>query len=86
MAPPIPQSQKNIVRNIARRAWRTANCDAALANKEIDQRIGREIGGAWVLEGRRIAGDLIDYWEENGITDPAAVFVAGEPGMQNWDD
>jgi hypothetical protein len=80
MAAPIPPSQRNVVRTLARKAWRLAQGDVETAGQIVEKQIGREIGGAWVLEGNRLAVELLEHWKRHGIEDPASVFVAGEPG------
>lgn len=84
--PPIPQSQKNRVRLNALNALRLNVGDAFAAKSMARRQNEREVGGAWVNDANELSDDLIDYWEKNGICDPAAVFVAGEPGMQDWDE
>jgi hypothetical protein len=46
----------------------------------------REVGQQFLPEADRLAEDLVEHWLEHGVCDPAAVFVAGEPGMQEWDE
>ena len=85
-AAPIPQSQKNIVRATARKAWRQCVGDAATAEVLAVELIRREIGGAWIIEANQLAIDLLGYWQENAITEPASIYVAGEPGCGGWDE
>lgn len=84
--PPIPQSQKNRVRVNALRAWRSTLGDGLNAKVAAERSNERDIGVAWLMDANALAGDLIDYWEENAIAEPSATFVAGEPGMQDWDE
>jgi len=86
MASEIPQSQKNRIRLLASKAWRLTAGDSSTAKVLAGRQIEREVGGKWVIAGNQLAEDLIDYWEENGVCEPAAVFVAGEPAMQQWDE
>ena len=84
---PIPQSQKNIVRQVARRAWRDTNGDHATAIILFDNLLRREIGAAWLPEGHELGHELIDHWAAEGISEPSAVYQRGEPGAgQEWDD
>lgn len=86
MATSIPQSQKNIVRQCARRAWRKCFADVVTAKQLGETYVCREVGGDFVDDGTELNNELIDYWHANKITEPAAVFVAGEPGMREWDE
>jgi len=86
MASDIPQSQKNRIRLLASKAWRLTAGDASTAKVLAGTTIEREIGGKWVIAGKQLGEDLIDYWEEHGVCDPASVFVAGEPSMQGWNE
>jgi len=83
---PIPQSQKNRVRTIARNAWAVAIGDADTAAVIAGKNIDREVGGAWVRDGCELAESLLDYWATHGISEPSAVFIAGEPGCEGWDE
>jgi len=91
MHAPIPQSQKNIVRTIARKAWRlgvdeSGRNNATTAEQVANRDILREIGGAWIVEASELASDLLMYWQANKITEPASIYVAGEPGCGGWDE
>lgn len=46
----------------------------------------RDIGQQYLPEADQLAEDLIEHWLEHGVTDPASVFVAGEPTMKEWDE
>lgn len=85
---PIPQSQKNIVRLVARKAWRDVDGDHRLAIFSFDKSLRREIGAAWLEEGGKLGHELIDHWCVEGISEPQAVFTRGEPGVSQdqWDD
>jgi len=79
-ATPLPHSQRSRIRAIAKAAWMESGGDFDTACLLIDQRMGREIGGAWVLQSTTEGHSLCVYWSQNNISDPAAVAVFGEPG------
>jgi hypothetical protein len=84
---PIPQSQKNIVRQCARKAWRDADCDIDSAVVIFDNQSRREIGASWLAEGQELGHELFDYWAAEGIAEPQSVYCRGEPGVtEEWDD
>jgi hypothetical protein len=91
---PIPQSQKNIVRQTARTAWRSTltekGCDHALAIWRFDKDLRLKIGSAWVQEGSggpELGHALIDHWDAHGIVEPSSVYQRGEPGtIEDWDE
>ena len=83
---PIPQSQKNIARQVARRAWHDAACDPEKAIELIEDRMHRQVGAAWLVDATLIANDLIGHWHEKGISEPQSVYCRGEPGVEDWDE
>jgi len=70
----------------ARKAWRLCQPDSATAIAMSHSLNRREVGQQFLPEADRLAEDLVEHWLEHGVCDPAAVFVAGEPGMQEWDE
>lgn len=76
----IPKSQKPRIRAIALAAWVEAGGDFDTACVLIGQRMSRDIGGNWVIEATTIGHAFCVYWDQNNISDPAAVLVCGEPG------
>lgn len=86
MAPAIPQSQKNAARMNARRAWRDCIGDSSTACVMASNLNRRDIGQQYLAEANELAEQLIEYWEQNGVCEPATVFVAGEPGCEGWDE
>jgi hypothetical protein len=85
MTTDIPQSQKNIVRNVSRRAWMKFTVAESAKDCSIDQ-IARSVGTKFVKQSNQLSSELIDYWDRNKISEPASVFVAGEPGCEGWDE
>ena len=84
---PIPQSQKNQVRQVARKAWRDADCDIDSAVVIFDNQLRREIGASWLAEGQELGHELFDHWAAEGIAEPQSVFARGEPGTNDeWDE
>jgi hypothetical protein len=84
---PIPQSQKNIVRQVARKAWRDAACELDSATVIFDNQLRREIGASWLAEGQELGHELFDYWAAHGIAEPQSVYCRGEPGvLDEWDE
>jgi len=84
---PIPQSQKNQVRLVARRAWMESACDLDLAQLLIADRLYRDIGAKWLNEATLLSDELLGYWQEIGIVEPQSVYCRGEPGvLEEWDD
>jgi hypothetical protein len=83
---PIPKSQQNLARLHALKGWTRTVGNAPKAKALAEQQNQRFIGNEWIDDANQLSSDLIDYWEENGISEPAAVFVAGEPTMQGWDE
>lgn len=75
----IPDSQRQIVRNVTRKAWRVSAGDSTLAKQLLGQYLAREIGAAWLNEGYRIGSALIEHWEENGVSAPTVQWIEGEP-------
>jgi len=79
-ATPLPHSQRSRIRAIAKAAWTESGGDFDTACLLIDQRMGREIGGAWVMQAITSGHSLCVWWSQNNILEPAAVAVFGEPG------
>jgi hypothetical protein len=46
----------------------------------------RDFGQQFLTEADQLAEELIEHWLENGVCEPPAVFVAGEPTMKDWDE
>lgn len=84
--PTLSQAQRNTVRTSTRKAWRFCQPDNATATAMAHTLNRRELGQQFLPEADQLSEELIEHWLEHGVTDPAAVFVAGEPGMQNWDE
>lgn len=82
----IPQSQKNIARSNARKAVRFCVDDAPTAIVMARNLNRREIGQQYLGEADQLSEKLIEYWRVNGVYEPAAIFVAGEPGCEDWDE
>jgi hypothetical protein len=84
---PIPQSQKNQVRLVARRAWMESACDMDVSQLLIADRLYRDIGAKWLNEATLLSDELLGYWQEMGIAEPQSVYCRGEPGVtEEWDD
>jgi hypothetical protein len=84
--PPLSPQQRNTVRTGTRKAWRLCQPDSATAIAMAHGQNRREIGQQYLPEADRLAEELIEHWLENGVCEPAAVFVTGEPGMREWDE
>jgi hypothetical protein len=83
---PIPQSQKNIVRLITLKAWRRSNREMASAESIAHNDMPRDVGACFLEPANELATNLLRHWDKNKIYEPAAVFVAGEPGCEGWDE
>jgi hypothetical protein len=83
---PLSQAQRNLVRTAARKAWRLCQPDSATAIVMAHAQNRREVGQQFLAEADQLTEDLIEHWLELGVCEPAAVFVSGEPGMQEWDE
>jgi hypothetical protein len=79
MPTPMPESQRQLTRNAARRARRNATGDVALAKQLLGQYLAREIGAAWLSDGQRLGEALIDHWGAEGIVSPTVQAIEGEP-------
>ena len=75
----IPPSQRQRVRTVARASWIESGGDWDVAALLVDQRMGREVGGAWALEAAQVAKVFLTHWAQNNVESPAAVAVCGEP-------
>jgi hypothetical protein len=82
----IPPSQRSRVRFVARQAWIECVGDFDNAAVLVDMRMGREVGGAWVLSACQVAKTFLVHWSQNGVSEPAAVPVSGEPFTTFEDD
>lgn len=76
---PIPDSQRMLARNIARRAWSEAIGNSARSKDLLGGYLSREIGQGWLREATDIAELLIDHWDENAVTSPTIEWIEGEP-------
>jgi hypothetical protein len=76
---PIPDSQKHLVRNAARRARREAGQDVATAKMLLGNYVAREVGGGWQREAIEHGEALLDYWHEHGVETPTVQTIEGEP-------
>jgi hypothetical protein len=84
---PIPQSQKNQVRQVSRRAWLESACDLDVSQLLVADRLHRAIGSKWLNEGVLLSDELLGHWQEMGIVEPASVYQRGEPGTSDeWDE
>jgi hypothetical protein len=82
----IPPSQRSRVRFVARTAWLESCGDFDNAALLVDQRMGREVGGAWVLSACSVAKTFLVHWDQNSVAEPASVAVPGEPFTLFEDD
>jgi hypothetical protein len=76
---PIPDSQRMLARNIARRAWRESMCNGDRAKDLLGGYLSREIGQGWLREATDIAEMLIEHWDELDVHHPTVHWVEGEP-------
>lgn len=81
----LSRRQKNIVRNVARQVFREYPNDQAKAEVLIEERLQRELGSVFVTIAIKLAIELIIYWLKKRVTEPSAVFQAGEPGASDED-
>lgn len=78
---PLPRSQRNRVRMVARDAWFESGAKSVRAIELAGDRV-RQVAGAQVLDhARALAFSLIRYWSANRIEEPESIFVSGEPGF-----
>lgn len=82
----LSRRQRNIVRTVARHAWQQCNGDRDRAEQLIRDRMPREVGSVFLTIAIKLAIELILYWLRNRTSEPAAVFQAGEPGMDVDED
>lgn len=83
---PLSHLQRNLVRTAARKAWRLCQPDSATAIAMAHGQNRRDLGQQFLTEADQLAEELVEHWLECGVCEPAAVFVAGEPGMREWDE
>lgn len=76
----LSHRQRNIVRGVAIRAWEDSGNDADLSIVRLSERLPHSFGTIYQPAAVMLGARLVRHWSTRKITEPQAVFVAGEPG------
>lgn len=76
----LSHRQRNIVRGIAIKTWADSGHDADLAILRLSERLPHSFGVIYQPAAVMLGARLVRHWSTRKITEPQAVFVAGEPG------
>lgn len=82
----LPRSQKNRVRVVARDSWFETDGDVPKSTLLICERVRRVVGQDYIGPAETLAVKLVRYWSANGIFEPEAIYVPGEPGCDEVDE